>query len=104
MLPIMTTSAEVLVQELDRRTRQQTEVDVYSVFQSLTLDVIGRCAFGLQTQAQTDRHDQFLNNIRSLFNTMSTTLILPLVSKYTLCFSRLVDQRQTYFVCIDHYL
>lgn len=81
MMPIMTTSADVLVEELSKKVTQEKEVDVYSVFQCLTLDVIGRCAFGLQTRAQTDRDDEFLTHIRSLFNIMSTTCILPLVSE-----------------------
>ena len=81
MMPIMKTSADILVEELSRKVTKKQEVDVYGVFQCLTLDIIGRCAFGLQTRAQTDQDDEFLTNIRSLFNIMSTTCILPLVSK-----------------------
>lgn len=56
----------------------------FSLYQCLTLDVIGRCAFGLQTNAQTDKDDEFLNNIRVLFDGLSKTFIQPLVSKYHL--------------------
>jgi len=54
----------------------------FSLYQRLTLDVIGRCAFGLQTNAQTDTDDDFLKNIRFLFDGLSKTFIQPLVSKY----------------------
>nr|KAG5704131.1 hypothetical protein BaRGS_009661 [Batillaria attramentaria] len=79
MMPIMQNSADILVDTLGRLSNKEKSVDVYSAFQGLTLDVIGRCAFGLQTEAQTDEKDEFLTSIRSLFQTMSTTIILPLV-------------------------
>ncbi|XP_076456167.1 cytochrome P450 3A4-like [Babylonia areolata] len=82
MLPIMNSSANVLVRELSSRRKETSFMDVYQVFQSLTLDIIGRCAFGLQTSAQTDDKDEFLVNIRSLFTTMSTTFVLPLVMAF----------------------
>lgn len=84
MMNIMTTSADMLVENLSSRCRgREGTVDMYSAFQSLSLDVIGRCAFGLQTRAQTDPHDEFLITIKSLFDLMSTTIILPLVSEYS---------------------
>ncbi|XP_059178255.1 cytochrome P450 3A6-like [Physella acuta] len=79
MTPIMTESADILVERLTDKAKEQKSMDIYSVFQSLTLDVIGRCAFGLQTKAQVDDNDLFLVKIRKLFHTMSTTLIEPLV-------------------------
>ncbi|RUS73984.1 hypothetical protein EGW08_018252, partial [Elysia chlorotica] len=48
-----------------------------SVLQSMTLDVIGRCAFGLQTHAQVDKEDVFLVKIRNLFKAMTKTKIEP---------------------------
>ncbi|WAQ96340.1 CP3A4-like protein, partial [Mya arenaria] len=53
--------------------------DIYNLYQRLTLDVIGRCAFGLQTNVQTDENDDFLLNIRVLFDGLSKTIIQPLV-------------------------
>lgn len=58
------------------------KIFVCSLFQCLTLDVIGRCAFGLRTNAQADDKDPFLINVRSLFSRLSKTMILPAVSKY----------------------
>lgn len=82
MFSIMTDTADILIDNLDRKAESGDSFDIYSTFQCLTLDVIGRCAFGLRTDAQTDPNDPFLNNIRTLFNTLSKTLILPLVSEY----------------------
>lgn len=53
----------------------------FSLFQRLTLDIIGRCALGLQTNAQTDVNDPFLTNIRTLFRTINNKVILSVVSK-----------------------
>ena len=60
-----------------------------SVLQSMTLDVIGRCAFGLQTHAQVDKEDMFLVKIRNLFKAMTKTKIEPLLST-----------RLFFFVCL----
>lgn len=72
-------SVDHLVDNAEVECDQEKLCDVYSMYQSLTLDVIGRCAFGLQTNAQTDKDDPFLKNIRILFNGLATTVIQPLV-------------------------
>ena len=53
----------------------------FSLFQRLTLDIIGSCALGLQTNAQTDINDPFITNIRTLFRTINNKVILSVVSK-----------------------
>ncbi|KAL5018223.1 hypothetical protein ScPMuIL_003945 [Solemya velum] len=78
MFNIMNSSVDFLVANLEKQCESGKPFDVYSKFQSLTLDVIGRCAFGLQTNAQTDPNDPFMTNIGILFNTLSKTIILPL--------------------------
>ncbi|CAG5132500.1 unnamed protein product [Candidula unifasciata] len=79
MTPIMSEAANILVERLTEKAKENSHLDIYSVFQSLTLDVIGRCAFGLTTKAQVDETDMFLVKIRCLFHTMSTTIIEPIV-------------------------
>ncbi|KAH9513039.1 hypothetical protein Btru_035682 [Bulinus truncatus] len=79
MTPIMLEAADILTERLTEKSKEEKSIDIYSVFQSLTLDVIGRCAFGLKTNAQVDEKDMFLQKIRSLFKTMSTTFIEPIV-------------------------
>ncbi len=82
MFPIMTGTADILIHNLEQKAKTGDSFDIYDNYQRLTLDVIGRCGFGLRTDAQTDPEDPFLVNIRTLFNTLSKTILLPLVSKY----------------------
>lgn len=72
------------IYSLDISLWQQFNFKIFgcSLFQCLTLDVIGRCAFGLRTNAQADDKDPFLINVRSLFSRLSKTMILPAVSEY----------------------
>ncbi|XP_033752365.1 cytochrome P450 3A11-like [Pecten maximus] len=79
MTNVMEQQVDKLLQNLGKQQGKGNFFDIYREFQSLTLDVIGRCAFGLHTNAQMDVSDEFLNNIQSLFRNMSTTLILPIV-------------------------
>ncbi|PVD38785.1 hypothetical protein C0Q70_01408 [Pomacea canaliculata] len=105
MMNIMTTSADMLVENLSSRCRgREGTVDMYSAFQSLSLDVIGRCAFGLQTRAQTDPNDEFLITINScqkvLDNTgmsihegsvsFSTTVAVPFLSTFIFALKNMV--------------
>jgi cytochrome P450 len=82
MFHIMETSTDALINNMEKECDKGRPFDIYQQFQCLTLDVIGRCAFGLQTNAQTDPNDPFLANIRFLFNGMATSIILPLCSKH----------------------
>ncbi|GFR73027.1 cytochrome P450 3A29-like [Elysia marginata] len=79
MTPIMSEAADILVERLTDKVKEENSTDIYSVLQSMTLDVIGRCAFGLQTHAQVDNNDMFLVKIRSLFKAMTKTKIEPLL-------------------------
>ncbi|KAL4239783.1 Cytochrome P450 3A4 [Mactra antiquata] len=72
-------SVNHLVDNTETKCDEGKSCDVYDLYQCLTLDVIGRCAFGLQTNAQTDKDDEFLHNIRVLFDGLSKTFIQPLV-------------------------
>ncbi|XP_060565718.1 cytochrome P450 3A24-like [Ruditapes philippinarum] len=79
MFATINNSVDHLVANTEHKCEKEETYDAYSLFQSLTLDVIGRCAFGLQTNAQTDEDDDFLKNIRFLFDGLSKTCIQPLV-------------------------
>nr|XP_022318271.1 cytochrome P450 3A9-like isoform X2 [Crassostrea virginica] len=79
MFGIMNECTDHLLDNLNKKTKSCKSLDIYDLFQCLTLDVIGRCAFGLRTNAQADDQDPFLTNVRSLFSRLSKTLILPAV-------------------------
>ncbi|XP_050390242.2 cytochrome P450 3A24 [Patella vulgata] len=79
MFSIMNDCTDLMITNLDEKADRSESFDIYSMFQCLTLDVIGRCAFGLRTDAQTDANDPFLTQIRTLFDGMTKSIILPLV-------------------------
>ncbi|ESO83981.1 hypothetical protein LOTGIDRAFT_108496, partial [Lottia gigantea] len=79
MFSIMNDCTDLFVENLDGKADDGKSFDIYSMFQCLTVDVIGRCAFGLQTDAQKDSTDPFLTQIRTLFNGLTKSIILPLV-------------------------
>ncbi|GFO10394.1 cytochrome p450 3a9 [Plakobranchus ocellatus] len=79
MTPIMSEAADILVERLTDKAKEEDSTDIYSMLQPMTLDVIGRCAFGLQTHAQVDTADMFLVKIRGLFKTVTKTKIEPLL-------------------------
>ncbi|KAH3861757.1 cytochrome P450 3A24-like [Dreissena polymorpha] len=79
MFATINSSVDHLVCNTDDKCNIGETFDVYSLYQRLTLDVIGQCAFGLQTNVQTDENDDFLNNIRVLFDGLSKTILQPLV-------------------------
>lgn len=79
MFPTINKCVDHLVSNTNEKCEIGEPFDAYNLYQCLTLDVIGRCAFGLQTNSQTDSNDPFLMNIRILFDGLSKTLIQPLV-------------------------
>ncbi|KAK3607440.1 hypothetical protein CHS0354_035139 [Potamilus streckersoni] len=93
MFPVIDSMVDNLEENIKVKSAKAKPFDIYrydrfrlkglfvldSIYQGLTLDVIGRCAFGLQTNAQTDPKDEFLTNIRFLFSGLSKTCILYLV-------------------------
>lgn len=82
MYSTMSNGVDRLMENLEKDNKGEKSVDIYDLFQCLTLDIIGRCAFGLQTNAQTDINDPFLTNIRTLFRTLSKNFILPVVMAF----------------------
>ncbi|XP_052689109.1 cytochrome P450 3A9-like [Crassostrea angulata] len=79
MFGIMNECTDHLLESMNKKAKSCKTLDIYDLFQCLTLDVIGRCAFGLRTNAQADDKDPFLINVRSLFSRLSKTMILPAV-------------------------
>ncbi|XP_061191534.1 cytochrome P450 3A4-like [Saccostrea echinata] len=79
MFGIMNECTDHFLENMEKKTKTSKMLDIYDLYQCLTLDVIGRCAFGLRTNAQVDEEDPFLTNVRSLFNRLSKTMILPAV-------------------------
>uniref|UniRef100_A0A914PEZ8 Cytochrome P450 n=1 Tax=Panagrolaimus davidi TaxID=227884 RepID=A0A914PEZ8_9BILA len=48
------------------KCRENDCIDIYDEFQALTLDVIGRTAFGIEADSLNDRNDEFYVNARKI--------------------------------------
>ncbi|RWS22262.1 cytochrome P450 3A24-like protein, partial [Leptotrombidium deliense] len=59
------------------------EFDIYPLFQGLTLETIGRSAFGITTEAQTNPNDPFLLSARAVFEIRLNSSLLATLS---ICF------------------
>lgn len=54
--------------------------DIYDDFQALTMDVIGKCAFAIESNCQRDRNEIFYTRAKEMFNQidMKANLLVPL--------------------------
>ncbi|KAG8188120.1 hypothetical protein JTE90_029048 [Oedothorax gibbosus] len=81
MVPIMDGAIDSLLANIEKKKGQS--MDIYSMFQGLTMDVIGRTAFGIHADAQNDPEDPFLKFTRMLFSGIS---IRNPISFLAICF------------------
>ncbi|OWA52716.1 Cytochrome P450 3A24 [Hypsibius exemplaris] len=75
MSPAINEIVDVLLGILEGRAQTGETTDIYSLFQGLTLDVIGRCAFARNTDCQRNTQDIFLTNVRAIFANASSPVI-----------------------------
>ena len=68
MTPIMDDSINTFVELVGKHSQTGEEFDIYELFQGLTTDVIGRTAFGIQTDVQKDPNNKFLKAAKDVFN------------------------------------
>ncbi|XP_054157888.1 thromboxane-A synthase-like [Oppia nitens] len=68
MTPIVNDAINNLLDIIDRQSKSGEEFDIYDMFQNLTTDVIGRTAFGIQSNVQNKENDKFLNAAKDVFN------------------------------------
>jgi cytochrome P450 len=67
MAPTATECVDLLVALLKEKARVGKPFDIYAMYQALTLDVIGRCAFGIHTDCQNNPNDEFLICCKQVF-------------------------------------
>ncbi|GIY20841.1 cytochrome P450 3A4 [Caerostris darwini] len=60
MAPIMNSAIDSLVANVDKKCVSGEPFDIYPMYQGLTMDVIGRTAFGIQTDSQNNPEDPLL--------------------------------------------
>ncbi|GFS74159.1 cytochrome P450 3A1 [Nephila pilipes] len=68
MAPIMNSAIDSLVNNVEKKSAVGEEFDIYLMYQGLTMDVIGRTAFGIQTDAQNNPNDPLLRSSKLLFS------------------------------------
>lgn len=68
MAPIINGAIDSLLKNVEKKSMVGDSFDVYPMYQGLTMDVIGRTAFGIQTDVQNDPNDSFLRCARVLFS------------------------------------
>ncbi|RWS02942.1 cytochrome P450 3A8-like protein [Dinothrombium tinctorium] len=56
-----------LIEKIEKYALKGEDFDVYALFQGLTMEIIGRSAFGVATNAQSNPNDEFLLAAKSLF-------------------------------------
>ncbi|PIC41498.1 hypothetical protein B9Z55_008895 [Caenorhabditis nigoni] len=58
---------DTFLEILEEKSMGNEQWDIYDDFQGLTLDVIGKCAFAIDTNCQRDRNDVFYVEARNFF-------------------------------------
>ncbi|GFV79921.1 cytochrome P450 3A9 [Trichonephila clavipes] len=83
MAPIMNSAIDSLVENVEKKSASGEPFDMYPLFQGLTMDVIGRTAFGIHTDSQNNPNDPLLRSSKVLLenNDIRNPLAL-LASKY----------------------
>ncbi|GIY91601.1 cytochrome P450 3A4 [Caerostris extrusa] len=68
MAPIMNSTIDSLVANVGKKCDAGEAFDIYPMYQGLTMDVIGRTAFGIQTDSQNNPDDPLLRSSKILFS------------------------------------
>ncbi|KAF8788770.1 Cytochrome P450 9e2 like protein [Argiope bruennichi] len=76
MAPIMNSAIDSLMNNVEKKCAAGEEFDIYPMFQGLTMDVIGRTAFGIQTDTQNDPNDPLLRTSKILLEGEITSVVL----------------------------
>lgn len=81
MIPMIDNCISIFVQRLEAcRTSTSDAFDVYKLYKCLTMDLIWRCCFGIQTDMQEDPNDPFLLRSQQVFAKENSTYITTLLS------------------------
>ncbi|XP_064630991.1 cytochrome P450 3A9-like isoform X2 [Lineus longissimus] len=67
MSPLMNQSIDDMMELLEKKEEDGKPFNVYAMFQGLTLDIIGECAFGMRVESQKNPKDPFLLRCRQIF-------------------------------------
>lgn len=74
-VPLVNDAIDALLENIEKH-KGENDFDIYDLFQRLTMDTIGRSAFGVQTNVQRNKeHDAFFEATKYIFEDRSAGLI-----------------------------
>ncbi|CAF1341313.1 unnamed protein product [Rotaria sp. Silwood1] len=78
MSPLVNGCIEAMLNKLAqiRNNEQHQEINIYELYKRLTMDVICRCAFGIDTDMQNDLNNPYLQKSDEVFKTDINELLL----------------------------
>jgi cytochrome P450 len=80
MLPIINDCISTLMTKLEEcRNIDSSGFDIYKIYKSLTMDLIWRCCFGIQTDMQHNPNNPFLIRSQEVFARESSTYLTTLL-------------------------
>ncbi len=77
MLPLINDCISNLMIKLD--TCQSKDFDIYKIYKSLTMDLIWRCCFGIQTDMQSNPNNPYLIRSQQVFARENSTYLSTLL-------------------------
>ncbi|RWS01371.1 Cytochrome P450 3A8-like protein, partial [Dinothrombium tinctorium] len=66
---------DVFLKKIYNHAKNDEEFDIYPLFQALTMEAIGRGAFGATSNPQTNPRDEFLNAAKAVFEASSKNFL-----------------------------
>lgn len=67
MIPLMNESIKTLLENINEKAENNEVFDIYNLYARLTMDVIGKTAFGIRTNVQKNQNDIFFLNCKAIF-------------------------------------
>ncbi|GBN56715.1 hypothetical protein AVEN_162902-1 [Araneus ventricosus] len=81
MVPIMNSTIDSLMSKVEKKCEAGEEFDIYPMYGGLTIDIIARTAFGIQTDSQNNPNDLLLRTNKILFSEDITSPVYVLASE-----------------------
>lgn len=81
MFHLINDAIEIFMEKLeDFEKRSSDGFDIYQLYKSLTMDLIWRCCFGIETNMQKNESDPFLRRSQQVFAKENNTYLATLLS------------------------
>lgn len=86
MTPIINDAINSFLHNIESKSAKGESFDIYPMYQGLTMDVIGRTAFGIQTDVQSNPNDPLLRSARVLISGGNPSMLSMIAGKYLINF------------------